>query len=182
METSRYHTLDAGSCQSLAAPKVIPPVRHMFQPVQMPVPSFVPAPDAAPQSTDANRLFLAQSPIPAMVQGHGHGGKFGSLVETPVTAFGPTLRFMYGIGFRPFPEGFVRRRHLPWGVAGHLGWQPEPFPQLLVHQRLQLHALRHLPIGKGDGTGMVQRVTVNQRCAPDRFRLLLGQQQLQLAR
>ncbi len=139
-------------------------------------------PDSAAQCANTDGLFFSQGPIPAMVQGHSHGGKFGSLVETLVTAFGPTLRFMGTIRFRPFPEGFVRRRHLPWGVAGHLGWQPEPFPQLLVHQRLQLHALRHLPIGKGDGGGMVQRVTVSQRSAPDHFCLLLGQQQFQLAR
>lgn len=85
-------------------------VQRLCQPLQMPVPTFVPAPDSADQCANTDGLFFPQGPILAMVQGHGQSGESGGLVETLVTAFGPTLRFMCGIGSRPLPEGFVYRR------------------------------------------------------------------------
>ena len=113
-DTSRYHALDAESCQSRAPPSVTPCSLGSRHPLQMPVPSFVSAPDASAQSPHADRLFLAQGPIPAMVQSHGHGSESVCLVETLI-APGRSSLSLYGP--RPLwrvPRGFFRPQPLVW--------------------------------------------------------------------
>ena len=74
--------------------------QRFLQPAQILVPSFISASNASVQSPHADRLPLAQRPIPAMVQGYGHGGKFRSLVQAPSSlafATPPRILLVYSI-------------------------------------------------------------------------------------
>lgn len=73
-------------------------VRRMRQPLQMSVSALISAPDAPIKSVDANGLVLSQGLVPAMVQGHGHGGEFWGFVQAFVVPFRPAFRLMGSIG------------------------------------------------------------------------------------